>query len=90
VSTNRWFVLDGAADLVEVLNRRSDVRLVVSGHLHTAFTVVLAGVMYIGCASTWYSLAHHDERWTPDDAPTGALLVDLDDDGTWTWQRVAN
>lgn len=90
VSTNRWFVLDGAADLVELLNNRNDVRLVVSGHLHTAFHVVLAGVAYIGCASTWYSLAHHDDAWTPDDGITGALLVDLHDDGRFTWQRIAS
>jgi 3',5'-cyclic AMP phosphodiesterase CpdA len=90
VSTNRWFVLDGAAELVEMLARRGDVRLVVSGHLHTAFHVVLAGATYIGCSSTWYSLAHHDEVWTHDDGPVGALVVDLHDDGRFTWQRIVS
>jgi Icc protein len=90
VSTNRWFVLDGAAELVEMLSRREDVRLVVSGHLHTAFHVVLAGATYIGCSSTWYSLAHHDELWTHDDGHVGALVVDLHDDGRFTWQRIAS
>jgi Icc protein len=90
VSTNRWFVLDGAAELVEMLSRRGDVRLVVSGHLHAAFHVVLAGATYIGCSSTWYSLAHHDEVWTYDGGHVGALVVDLHDDGRFTWQRIAS
>lgn len=90
VSTNRWFVLDGAAELVEMLSHRSDVRLVVTGHLHTAFHVVLAGATYIGCSSTWYSLTHHDEVWTHDDGHVGALVVDLHDDGRFTWQRIAS
>jgi 3',5'-cyclic AMP phosphodiesterase CpdA len=90
VSSNRWFVLDGSADLVTLFSGRSDVRLVVTGHLHTAFHAVLADVTYIGCSSTWYSLAHHDEAWTPDDGHVGSLVVDLHDDGHFTWQRIAS
>lgn len=88
VRTNRWFILDGAAALVQLLSSRTDVRLVVSGHLHDAFEMVLGGVAYVGCSSTWYSIGHHVDTWSPDDGHVGALVVTLSPDGALDWRRL--
>jgi 3',5'-cyclic-AMP phosphodiesterase len=87
-STHPWFQLDGAGTLVAALATRSDVRCVISGHLHQAFHANLGATTYIGCSSTWYSLHHHARTYTPDNGHTGALLVHLDDDGEFDWHRL--
>ena len=87
-STHPWFQLDGAAKLVVALSQRSDVRCVITGHLHQAFHVTLGAITYIGCSSTWYSLSHHGETYELDGGHVGALIVHLHHDGTFDWQRL--
>lgn len=87
-STRPWFQLLGATDLVTALAQRSDVRLVLSGHVHQAFSVVLGATTYIGCSSTWYSIQHHGNSRKDDDGHVGGLILHLYRDGTYDWKRV--
>ncbi|MGB8862190.1 MAG: metallophosphoesterase [Ilumatobacteraceae bacterium] len=87
-STHEWFQLDGAEALVAALGRRNDVKVVLSGHLHQAFNVVLGRVSYIGCSSSWYSIAHRGDEYSLDQGHVGALVLRLHDDGRWTWRRL--
>ena len=88
-SNHEWFQLHGGAELVAALARRGDVRLVVSGHLHEAFHAVSGGVTYIGCSSSWYSIKHRAAEYVLDNGHVGALAIDLYDDGTFEWRRIA-
>ncbi len=87
-STHPWFRVEGAADLVAALSHRNDVRLVLSGHLHEAFNVVLGDVAYVGCSSTWYAIKHQNDRAVAVDGHVGALVVRLRQDGTFGWNRL--
>ena len=87
-STYPWFQLDGATSLVTALSQRSDIRCVITGHLHEAFHVTLGAITYIGCSSTWYSLSHHGETYEADGGHVGALVICLHDDGTFNWHRL--
>lgn len=87
-STKEWFVLQGSAGLVSALSSRRDVVVVAAGHLHEAFHVVLSATSYIGCSSTWYSLAHHGDDFTASLGHIGAVAYRLHPDGTWQWWRM--
>lgn len=87
-STHPWFQLDGATRLVTALSQRSDVRCVITGHLHQAFHINLGAITYIGCSSTWYSLSHHGETFELDGGHVGALVIHLHHDGTFDWHRL--
>ena len=87
-STHPWMRLEGATELVAALAERSDVRVVVSGHLHEAFNAVLGGVSYIGCSSSFYSLKHRNNDFILDRGHVGALVLSLASDGTFNWRRL--
>ncbi len=85
-STSPWFQLEGAADLLAGLERRPNVRVVISGHLHDAFELEgPGGVGLLGCPSTRMAIAHRgQEMEIGADAPTGARILRLADDGAWS------
>jgi 3',5'-cyclic-AMP phosphodiesterase len=87
-STHPWFQLDGAPELIAALSKRTDVRVVVSGHLHEAFVSVVGSVSYIGCSSSLYAIKHHGDQAFRDDGHVGALAIRLRSDGTWSWNRL--
>ncbi len=87
-STHPWMRLEGAPELVHTLTARSDVRVVVSGHLHEAFNVALGGVSYIGCSSSFYSIKHRNSQFILDHGHVGALVLTLASDGEFTWRRL--
>ena len=89
MSTHPWFQTDGGGELVGTLAGRSDVRIVVSGHLHQSFHVASGGVSYLGAPSTWYAIEHHGSEFITGAGEVGAMVLDLADDGTWT-HRVIN
>lgn len=83
-SSHPWFQLDGADALLAGLRRRSQVRLVLSGHLHQAFDLADGSLGLLGAPSTLYAIRHLGERFVDDPAgPTGGRVVDLHDDGSW-------
>jgi Icc protein len=87
-STHPWMRLEYGAELVAALAVRRDVRVVVSGHLHEAFNVVVGGVSYIGCSSSYYSIKHRNNEFILDHGHVGALLLSLASDGDFTWRRL--
>ena len=87
-STHPWMRLEGGDELVAALAARGDVRVVLSGHLHEAFNVVVGGVSYIGCSSSFYSIKHRNQEFILDNGHVGALVLSLNDDGGFTWQRL--
>lgn len=80
-SSKSWFELIGGDELVAALGKRTDVRLVVGGHLHDSFRVTCGGVTYVSAPSTWYSLEHIADEYRPDDGECGAVRMDLYTDG---------
>lgn len=87
-STHPWMRLEGDSELVAALSGRGDVRVVVSGHLHEAFNVVLGGVSYIGCSSSFYSIKHRNKEFILDHGHVGALVLSLASDGDFSWRRL--
>jgi 3',5'-cyclic-AMP phosphodiesterase len=85
-STNPWFQLDGSAELLAGLAERPHVKVVATGHLHDAFDLEgPGGVGLLGCPSTLLAIAHRGEAMELGaDAPTGARILQLDDDGSWS------
>lgn len=85
-STHPWFRLDGAADLLAGLGERPQVRVVVSGHLHQAFEAEgPGGLALLGAPSTYTAIGHDGSTYRSRiDAPRGARILHLDDDGTFS------
>jgi Icc protein len=83
ISTHPWFQTHGGGRLVGMLADRSDVRVVLSGHLHQPFHVVSGNVSYLGAPSTWYAIEHHGAEFTTGVGEVGAVELELRDDGTW-------
>jgi Icc protein len=89
VSSHSDFQLAGAAGLVAALAARTDVRVVLSGHVHEHFHVHIGAVAYLGGPSTWYGLTHHGLGHRRSPAPPGALALTLGDDGSVDWATIS-
>ncbi len=86
-STADEFRLDGAAELLAALAERSHIKVVVAGHLHDAVDLQApSGLPVLGCPSTLEAIAHDGDQMDigAPDAPTGARVLSLDLDGTFT------
>ncbi|NYJ73116.1 metallophosphoesterase family protein [Allobranchiibius huperziae] len=81
-SAHPWFTLRGAAALEQRLRDHRTPMILLSGHLHQPYEDTVGGVRLYGAPATFYGIAHDGEEWTPHGAPTGALIVDLGEDGT--------
>ncbi len=88
LSTHEWFQLDGAGALVALLLSRSDVRVVVAGHLHAHTAQTLGPTTYLVCPSTYYAIAHHRDTYRKHDGLVGALLLDLSPGGSFDWRWI--
>lgn len=81
-STHPWFTLAQASELEQRLLHHSHPLILLSGHLHEAFEDSIGDVRLYGAPATFYGIAHDGEAWTPHGSPTGAMVLDLLDDGT--------
>lgn len=90
-STHEWFQLDGADELLAGLAARPHVRAVVSGHLHSAFTYEGPGdLTLLGCPSTLVEIGHDGDSFEIGaGGPTGARVLHLEDDGSFSSTLVA-
>jgi Icc protein len=90
-STNPMFQLDGAEALLAGLAARPHVRMVISGHLHEAFSFTGdGGLALLGAPSTLYGIRHEGDTYRLSaDSPTGARVLTLDDGGTCTSELLA-
>ena len=85
-STHEWFRLDGGNELLGVLADRPHVRTLVSGHLHDVFEFDGPGdLALLGAPSVLVAIGHHgDTVEFGVDAPAGARVLHLADDGSFT------
>jgi Icc protein len=85
-STGDQFRLDGAAELLDGLAVRPQVRAVVGGHLHDAVDLQGPGELpVLLCPSTLMGIVHDGDQMQIDPgAPRGARVLHLADDGTLT------
>ncbi len=85
-STGLYFQLDGGPSLLTALAARPHVRALISGHLHEAFEFEgPRGLALLGCPSTIMAIAHNGDKFTVGaDAPTGARILRLEDNGTFS------
>ena len=88
-STSEMFRLAGATELLEACAARPHVRAIVSGHLHEGFERSAGDIALVGCPSSWYAIVHEGDIYHLDaDGFVGAHLLELGDDGTFSWERV--
>ncbi|MDA8063719.1 MAG: hypothetical protein M0T80_15040, partial [Actinomycetota bacterium] len=88
-SSHPWFQLAGAAELLDGLVSRPQVRLVLSGHLHQPFEGRRGHLGLLGAPSTLYGIRHRGSGWEPDDTVAcGARVLHLDPDGDWSSELV--
>ncbi|MFJ3422007.1 metallophosphoesterase [Streptomyces sp. NPDC086082] len=87
-STNAWFQLEGAADLMKALAQRPYVKAIIAGHLHDPFERgSAAGPTVFGCPSTLIAFRHTGANVEVGGGQvTGARLLALHDDETVTSQ----
>lgn len=85
-STGPMFRLDGAEELLDALRARPHVRAVVAGHLHDAVELTArTGLPVLGAPSTLMGISHSgDDMRIDPSAPTGARVLRLEDDGTFS------
>jgi len=80
--------LDGSAlqnpeDLFAVLDRHSQVKLVLFGHIHQDYSQQRGTVQYLGSPSTCIQFEPHSSNFALDTAKPGFRLLHLFADGTW-------
>jgi len=88
-SAHPWFQLGGASRLLDGLETRPQVRLVLSGHLHQPFERRRGPLCLLGAPSSLYAIRHEARSWVPDDTVgCGARLLHLDPGGGWWTELV--
>jgi Icc protein len=75
--------LQNSEELFEVIDRHSQVRLVVFGHIHQEFERSRHGVGYLGSPSTCVQFRPESEKFALDKAELGFRLIKLYPDGTF-------
>jgi Icc protein len=82
-SSHPMFQLTGGAELLDALGTRPQVRAVLSGHVHTPFTVLPPrGPVLLGCPATIAAFRHRGEQMTVETmTATGARYLELAPDG---------
>ena len=84
--------LQNPEELFAVLERHSQVQLVLFGHIHQEFNHQRHGVHYLGTPSTSIQFEPQSSKFSLDHKYPGFRLLNLYADGTWeTWiERVAH
>jgi Icc protein len=84
-----WFMdpmnLHNGSDLIELVKKFKQVKIVIFGHIHSVFESEIAGVSYLGCPSSCLQLKHFedDRGLVIDDSPPGFRLFYLQNDGSF-------
>lgn len=75
--------LHHAEELLDILDRNPQVRLVVFGHIHQEFAHDRQGVRYLGTPSTCIQFTPNSPKIALDSLPPGFRLFELYPDGRW-------
>jgi len=81
---SKWLdssTLQNCEELLQVIDRHSQVRLVVFGHIHQQFERSRRGVSYLGCPSTCFQFLPESEKFALDKTEPGFRLINLYPDG---------
>jgi 3',5'-cyclic-AMP phosphodiesterase len=76
-------ILQNPEDLLAVIDRHPQVKLVLFGHIHQAFHCQRQGVDYLGSPSTSIQFEPHSSDFAIDHEKPGFRLLRLYPDGTW-------
>jgi 3',5'-cyclic-AMP phosphodiesterase len=77
--------LQNPDELFQIIDRYSQVKLVLFGHIHQEVEQVRSGITYLGCPSTCFQFARDHQTFTLDvDRYPGFRILDLAADGRWT------
>ncbi|MER3435096.1 MAG: 3',5'-cyclic-AMP phosphodiesterase [Leptolyngbya sp. ERB_1_1] len=78
--------LQNNAELLEILDRASQVKLVVFGHIHQEFQRQRGNVTFLGTPSTCIQFARESDEFALGQETPGFRLIQLYQDGTWESQ----
>jgi Icc protein len=78
--------LQNSAELLKVLDRYPQVKLVVFGHIHQEFQRQRKTVIYLGTPSTCIQFACESDEFALGKEDPGFRLIELYSDGTWQSQ----
>jgi Icc protein len=79
-------LLHNADDLLAVLDRYSQVKVVLFGHIHQEFDYQRNGVRYLGTPSTCIQFLPESAKFALDETRPGFRLLKLYPDGSWHTQ----
>lgn len=75
--------LQNSEKLFAILARYPQVKLVLFGHIHQAFSHIHNGIHYLGCPSTSIQFKQHSPNFALEDEGLGFRLLNLYADGSW-------
>jgi len=78
--------LQNSAELLEILDRASQVKLVVFGHIHQEFRRQRGNVTFLGTPSTCIQFAQESDEFALGQETPGFRLIQLYQDGSWESQ----
>lgn len=78
--------LQNSDQLLALIDRHPQVRLVVFGHIHQEFSLERQGVHYFGTPSTCIQFMPQSSAFALDPSPPGFRVFKLNPDGTWETQ----
>lgn len=77
-------ILQNTAEFLEIVDRYSQVKLIVFGHIHQEFQHQRNRVTFLGTPSTCIQFAQESDDFALGQEPPGFRLIQLYPDGTWT------
>lgn len=79
-------ILQNSTELLEILDRAAQVKLVVFGHIHQEFQQQRGDATFLGTPSTCIQFARESDEFALGQEPPGFRLILLYPDGTWESQ----
>jgi Icc protein len=81
-------ILHNAASLFEILDRYSQVKIVLFGHIHQEYELIRNSVYYLGTPSTCVQFLPKSTAFALDKTRPGFRLFDLHPNGSWDTQVI--
>lgn len=75
------YPLKNSEQLLKIINNYSNVKVVLSGHVHQEFSEIKSGIQFLTTPSTSYQIKPSTEKLVIDNLQPGYRIIDLFDDG---------